>query len=159
MKAFLQALIEVGICATILLGGYMATKCYPQGLEYSSADERLICALDQHDERAVNVALSEGASPAACDPDGATALMHAAIMDDIKAVKALLARGAAVNAADRFGDDALIYAVRAQRKEIIPILLACGANPHHRNVAGNNAIDVARSWEAGDIVAMLVKYT
>ena len=96
------------------------------------------------DSGIVKLLLDHHADVDARDSDGATALWHAADLDDPSITATLLAHGASVEAADQAsGDTPLIRAARVGRDRIVSLLLAKGADPAVANFAGQSAFDVA----------------
>jgi hypothetical protein len=71
--------------------------------------------------------LAAGANPNESGPDGVTALMNAARMDEAPCVQNLIAAGARLEATDKDGDTALAQAIVAGREDNIALLRTAGA--------------------------------
>jgi uncharacterized protein len=94
------------------------------------------------------VAATLGAAPQqsvsnAVEPDGTTALHHAAQRADAEAVRALIRTGANVNARNRYGIAPLQVAATGGNAAIIEQLLEAGADPNTATPEGETALMAA----------------
>ena len=91
-------------------------------------DQALIAVAGKGDLAAVERLAREGASVAARDGRGRTALLAATHGNHVAVARALIAAGADVNAKDNMEDSAFLYAVAEGRIEILKMTLAAGAD-------------------------------
>lgn len=115
-------LLVVGFCALLMFAGLVARGAEP------TADQALIEAAGRGDTGAVKTLLAEGASVAARDERGRTALLAATQGNHIESAALLIAAGAEVNAKDQLQDSPYLYAGAEGRTEILKLTLAHGAD-------------------------------
>jgi ankyrin repeat protein len=77
----------------------------------ASSGGTLLEAIRRDDASGVKALIRGGADVNVRDEDGATPLMHAALLAGPRVVRQLIDGGAVVNAANRFGATALMWAV------------------------------------------------
>lgn len=109
----------------------------------TGADAALIEAAGRGDAPAVRHLLGEGASVAARDGQGRTALLaatHAAPGVGTEAARLLIAAGADVNAKDRIEDSPYLYAAAEGRNDILKMTLAAGADLASTNRYGGTGL-------------------
>lgn len=113
------------------------------GLVHAEAnlDARLLRAVRGGDTAGAGALLRRGASAKACDAEGTTALMYAAVYGDFDLPDALLAGGADVKSKNRAGATALVWAVGDPRK--VERLLQAGAEVNVRSNAGFTPLNMA----------------
>lgn len=105
------------------------------GIEYNSAT--FIESIDDGNTDIVKLFIEAGANPNTSDEEfGFTALMNAAISNQVDIVKLLLENGADVNAVKGGGYTALYVAVSNGRADIAKLLLDAGANVNIRYEEG-----------------------
>jgi ankyrin repeat protein len=80
-------------------------------------------------------------------------------LNKIKAVAALISHGADVNARKGDGETPLMWASRWGHAKVVEALLDAGADKELKATSGGwkgkSALDIARSWNNGDVVAIL----
>ena len=92
--------------------------------------------------------------------DQETPLHIAAASNKIEAVAALISHGADVNARNKGGETPLMWASFKGHAKVVEALLDAGADKELKatsgsNWKGNTALDVARKYNKGDVVAIL----
>ncbi len=131
------------------------------GVQISGQSEALWSAARQGDLNAVKASLARGTPADVKDPDGATALFHAAEHGQIDVVEYLADRGADLNVTGRvtiggapYRVSALAAAALGWHVEVVRTLLARGARPpqylvaHHELVPfSKSEFDTERDWE------------
>ena len=100
----------------------MSSRCSPAA-HAQNRDQALIGAAGRGDLAAVERLIREGASVAARDNRGRTALLVATHGNHVPAARALIAAGADVNAKDDIQDSAFLYAGAEGRTEILKMTL------------------------------------
>jgi uncharacterized protein len=103
-------------------------------------DQTLIAAAGTGDLAGVERLIREGASVAARDNRGRTALLAATHGNHVAAARALIAAGADVNAKDDIQDSPFLYAGAEGRIEILKMTLAAGADLNSTNRYGGTAL-------------------
>jgi ankyrin repeat protein len=125
------------------------------GASTEGANEaRLHYAAGSGDLNVVQELLAKGANPNARNRFGETALMRAALMDQIAIVKTLLAKGADVNAQGRTGTTALMIA--AKNPHIAKPLLDEGADIYRKDINGDTVFFFALRRGHPEVVQMLL---
>jgi ankyrin repeat protein len=125
-------------------------------IDRPTLEVRMIAAVCSGDERELENALHDGASPRWRNGDGVTALSYAAQQGQTRIALRLLDAGADVNRADNEGITPLMWAVQGDHSEMVRLLLARGANPALRDHQGQTARQQAEMWKfEGDIVDLL----
>ena len=102
--------------------------------------QALVTAAGKGDLPAVERLIREGASIAARDGRGRTALLAATHGNHVAVARALIAAGADVNAKDDIEDSAFLYAGAEGRNEILKMTLAAGADLKSTNRYGGTAL-------------------
>ncbi|MEO8100537.1 MAG: ankyrin repeat domain-containing protein [Acidobacteriota bacterium] len=126
--------------ATLLFSAlFSATTCFGATL----ADTRLLDAVKAENLSAVRAAIAQGASIAATDPDGSTALHWAAQRDNDAIVAALIAAGAKVDANTRFSITPLSLAAMNGNAKIMARLLDAGADVNSTSSEGQTILMTA----------------
>ncbi|MCW5694975.1 MAG: ankyrin repeat domain-containing protein [Pseudolabrys sp.] len=123
------------LCATVTMTG--------PAMADAKTDQALIDAAGRGDAGAVRRLLGEGASVAARDGQGRTALLaatHAAPGVGTEAARLLIAAGADVNAKDRIEDSPYLYAAAEGRNDILKMTLAHGADLKSTNRYGGTGL-------------------
>jgi ankyrin repeat protein len=111
-----------------------------------AAEPTLLEAVENGDRAAALRLLAKGADPNAPGPDGTTAVMYAAAIDDVELVRALIKSGANVKSKNHFGTSALTEAAIIGSAPVIDALLKAGADPNIRTPEGETPLmAVARS--------------
>ena len=118
----------------------------------------LVDAAKRGDGAAVATLLDGGASVAAADADGSTALHWASHRDDAATVARLLDAGADVDAATDLGVTALWAASQNASAALVEILLDAGADPNRPLLAGETALMVAARAGAPDVARLLLAF-
>jgi uncharacterized protein len=108
-------------------------------IEPTSADDRLLAAAARGDVDAIRVALADGATPDARDPDGTPATMLATRSHHTDALRVLLDAGADVDAQDATLDNPLLYAAREGFLDIARVANDAEADPTITNRYGGVA--------------------
>ena len=103
-------------------------------------DRQLIAASERGDVAEVKALLAQGASIAARDERGRTALLAATHANQVEAARVLIAAGADVNARDNIHDSPYLYAGAEGRLEILRLTLAAGADLKSTNRFGGTAL-------------------
>lgn len=109
----------------------------------TEADTQLLSAAMDGELAAISAALEAGASPAATDSNGRTALHMVAAQGLRQVIGELLERGADINAVDTEGLTPLHMATGYQRPDTVRALLAVGADPDLRSKVGDSAVELA----------------
>ncbi len=102
--------------------------------------------------------IASGASIAAKDDDGNTALVLAASAGKIDAVKMLLAARADVNAGNKLDERPLMFAAAGGYADIVENLLGQGADIAARNHDGDNALTLATRGCHEQVVRALIDH-
>ncbi len=116
----------------------------------------LILAARRGHNALVKELLLRGSDLEALDPDGFTALAHAAINGHLTTLKILINAGADVNVTAQ-GRSILMHVVEANNMLLAQMLINAGANVNFRDVNGDTALRLARRHEYFDIDLMLVQ--
>lgn len=103
-------------------------------------DRALIDATERGDAAATRKLLTQGASVAARDSAGRTALLAATHANRVEVARILIAAGADVNAKDNIEDSAFLYAGAEGRNDILKMTLAAGADLKSTNRYGGTAL-------------------
>ena len=106
----------------------------------TTLNQTLIASAERGDVPVVKKLLREGASVAARDGRGRTALLAAAHGNQVEAARLLIAAGADVNAKDAIEDSPFLYAGAEGRNEILKLTLAAGADLKSTNRYGGTAL-------------------
>jgi hypothetical protein len=102
-------------------------------------------AVESGNRNLVAQLLSAGLSPNTADPDGTTALTHAALVGDDNITALLLQANANPNLANKTGDTPLIIASRGGHVMVLKRLLAVrGIEINHKNFDGVSALAIAK---------------
>src|SRR5262245_16757876 len=118
----------------------------------------LLDAIRRDDGSGVKALIRSGADVNVRDEDGATPLMHAALLAGPGVVRQLLDAGAAVNTANRFGATALMWAV--SQPQNVRLLLERGADVNARASNGWTALVAAtRHSQLGSMRLLLAAAT
>eukprot|EP01056_Protomagalhaensia_sp_Gyna25_P004816 Protomagalhaensia_sp_Gyna_25__4815@NODE_491_length_3281_cov_198_785318_g382_i0_p1_GENE_NODE_491_length_3281_cov_198_785318_g382_i0NODE_491_length_3281_cov_198_785318_g382_i0_p1_ORF_typecomplete_len308_score45_59Ank_2/PF12796_7/4e11Ank_2/PF12796_7/1_1e17Ank_2/PF12796_7/3_6e16Ank_2/PF12796_7/0_00071Ank_5/PF13857_6/0_0016Ank_5/PF13857_6/3_4e08Ank_5/PF13857_6/1_4e12Ank_5/PF13857_6/2_3e11Ank_4/PF13637_6/1_1Ank_4/PF13637_6/7e16Ank_4/PF13637_6/1_9e16Ank_4/PF13637_6/0_082Ank_3/PF13606_6/8_4Ank_3/PF13606 len=107
------------------------------------------------DTQIIALLLRNGASPNALTKLCATPLHLAASKGHVAACRLLLEHGANVNAATKTDNTAMMSAVHNRSFELVKLLVEFGANPMITTQAGLNAMGLALSLNATDILLVL----
>lgn len=107
--------------------------------------------------------LDAGADPNQKDGEGVSALISAAIFNQVELIERLLQKGALIEHGDRYGNTALICAASAGSYGALEALLAAGANPLATGFGGQNAAlraleitgGLRRLWRARCVARLL----
>ena len=118
----------------------------------------LVDAAKRGDAPTVVALLDGGASVAAADADGSTALHWASHRDDAETVVRLLDAGADVDAATDLGVTALWAASQNGSAALVRTLLVAGADPNRPLLAGETALMVAARAGAPDVARLLLAH-
>lgn len=110
--------------------------------------DSLFAAIRRNDIASVEALLHRGADPNARNPEGATALMYAAIHAGAPLMKLLVSKGADPNVQNPAGATALMWAAGDAGK--VKLLLQAGANINTRSTLGRTALIIA-SAAAGNV--------
>ena len=103
---------------------------------------------DKKNEEALKILDEAGVD--AADNFRRTALMNAALYNNVELVKALIERKANLNLQDKIGYTALHFAAQEAYPEVVKLLLENGADPNLVDKHGNTASWVAyMNWKAG----------
>ncbi len=121
------------------------------------SDTRLLDAVKSDNLSAVKAALAQGASVAAADPDGSTALHWAAQGNNDEMVAALLAAGAKAEAKTRFNVTPLALAAMNGNAKMIERLLNAGADAKGTTEEGQTVLMTAALNGNPDAVKLLVQ--
>ena len=108
--------------------------------EAQSRDQALIAAAGKGDLAPVERLIRDGASVAARDVRGRTALLAATHGNHAAVARALISAGADVNAKDNIEDSPFLYAGAESRTEILKMTLAAGADLISTNRYGGTAL-------------------
>ena len=117
------------------LATLFAVSCFA-----ASADLRLVEAVKNRDQQAMQSALKDKASVNAAQADGATALHWAAHWNDLEAADQLLRAGANANAANDYGVTPLTLACSNGNAAMVVKLLKAGANPNAAQWSGESVL-------------------
>ena len=123
------------ILAAVLVAILMTAPAHAQ-----NRDQVLISAAGKGDLANVERLIREGASVAARDGRGRTALLLATHGNHVGVARALIAAGADVNAKDDIQDSPYLYAGAEGRTEILKMTLAAGADLKSVNRYGGTAL-------------------
>jgi hypothetical protein len=86
---------------------------------------------------------------------GSSALHYAAAQGDLRIVKYLISKRVNIDAQDAGGTTPLMWAVYKQKPKVVEYLLQKKANPSIRREGGDRALEIARSGDDKDILAMI----
>ena len=112
--------------------------------------QRLVDAVRDRDEAAVEALLDAGVDVDVPRPDGATALAWVAHRDDIATAVRLLEAGAAVDAANGYGVTPLALACLNRSVPMVELLLGAGADPNAAQIKGETVLmTAARTGHSG----------
>lgn len=100
-------------------------------------------AVEQQDRVAVKRLLAEGVAVDERQPDGMTALLWAARLDDLALVQSLLEMGAEVDHANRYGVRPLALAAENGNPEMVELLLESRADPNTAAPGGDTPLMIA----------------
>ena len=107
---------------------------------------------------AVRVLLERGADPNASERwRHQTALMWAAVENNLDAAAALVAHGADIHATSTGGFSPLLFAVRAGHVDMVRMLLAAGAGPQETLPDGTSALVLATKNAHYELGALLLE--
>lgn len=124
----------------------------------SASDLRLIEAIKDRNDQAVNSLLNEHVNVNVSQPDGATPLAWAVYLDQAETVDLLMKAGAKVNTSDEYGDTPLTLACSNGNGAVIAKLLEAGADANAARWDGETALMLAaRSGNAGAVKLLLSK--
>ncbi|MER5352336.1 ankyrin repeat domain-containing protein [Kitasatospora sp. NPDC002551] len=124
----------------------------------SPADHALTAAAREGDPDAARAALAAGADVGARDADGRTALLHAALADEVAVARLLVAAGADVNAQDARLDSPWPVTGVTGSVAMMRALLPGGPDLARRNRYGGVAlIPAAERGHAGYVRAVLAE--
>jgi len=135
--------IRLACCACWVWLGLATLGFGGPAMADGSADLALIEAAGRGDAAAVRKLLGDGASVAARDRQGRTALLaatHAPPGVGTEAARLLIAAGADVNAKDGIGDSPFLYAAAEGRNDILRMTLAAGADLKSTNRYGGTGL-------------------
>jgi ankyrin repeat protein len=99
--------------------------------------------------------LSKGVSVDLKDKDGMTALIYAAMWNQISVVEILIAKGAAVNIKDKAGMTPLHYAASNGHRETVEYLLLKGADISAKDKSGKTPLKWANDGSFSEIAELL----
>lgn len=120
-------------------------------------DQRLIAVSARGDTAAVRALLLEGASHAARDADGRTALVAAAYGNHIETALVLMQAGADVNVRDTIGRTAFMVAAVYGHTEILRLALKHGAEVNTLNQFQGTALIPASHYGHVEVVRELLR--
>jgi ankyrin repeat protein len=129
MKAVLHSLAEVALIVVMVAVVWSDPGRLAGWLSAVSAEEQLLSSSCVGDDAQFDDALRRGASVAACDTSGMTALHYAAASGDADLVRRLIALGADVDAPSNSGLTPLASAAIGDHPDVAQILLREGAAP------------------------------
>ncbi|KAI1749366.1 ankyrin repeat-containing domain protein [Xylaria castorea] len=108
-------------CRLLLEAGALTDPPKPKGARLSSA---LVAAtIDGKEPLTADILIGFGAHCEACGPDGKTALIHAARMDNARFASLLLDRGAKINPITAAGETPLTTAITYNSHNVLKLLL------------------------------------
>lgn len=116
----------------------------------------LIDAVKRGDAVAARALIAAGAVKVA-EPDGTTALHHAAHLSRTEMVDALLRAGAEPKAANRYGVTPLSLAAENGNAAVVQRLLEAGADPNTALSGGETALMTAARSGRADVIRVLLK--
>ena len=141
--------------AALLLIFWLAQCAIDRYIDRPTLEDRLVAAVCSGDERELENALHDGASPRWRNAGGISALSYAAQQGQMGTARRLLDAGADVNGADDQGITPLMLAVQGDHAEMVRLLVERGANPALRNNQGQSAREQAEMWKFAEIVDLL----
>ena len=115
---------------------------------WAQESDSLFAAIRRNDAAAVEALLHRGADPNARNPEGATALMYAAIHGGAPLMHLLVSKGADPNARNVAGATALMWAAGDAAKA--KLLIGAGANVNEKSALGRTPLIIA-SATAGNL--------
>jgi ankyrin repeat protein len=118
----------------------------------------LMEAVQNGNEAGVQRALANHADVNAVEPDGSTALLWAARVDDVEIAQILLAAGARANAANKYGVTPISLACTNGSAAMIERLIRAGADPNSKLPEGETALMTASRTGRLDAVQVLLKH-
>ncbi len=128
-------------------------KLSEKGLALSN--ESLVKSIRDGDLETATLFLDAGLTPESKDENGVTALMNAAIANDVAIARLLISRGANVNARTSEGETALMYAALMGRTEAASVLIEAGAALDARDNRGETPLAHARSHTHTAVINLL----
>ncbi|MDH7598335.1 MAG: ankyrin repeat domain-containing protein [Sedimentisphaerales bacterium] len=131
-------------CIWSFLGGFVLAAEYPS----------LHAAAEAGDIEAISAMLDQGNDVNLRDNRGYTPVIAAAAGGHAKAVGLLLQRGADLNAVDNAGNTALHVGAAYGQVDVCRLLLQNGARVDARNYAGLSPLDIARSAQRAELIAL-----
>lgn len=122
-----------------------------------TGETALAIATKRRDTMWVRFLLSKGSDGAIADREGATPLMHAAMLNFSDGAQELIDRKVPIDQTNRRGETALILAVQARNANMAALLVKNGANPDRADhITGLSARDYAkRDDRTGALIAAL----
>lgn len=111
-------------------------------------DLRLVSAVKSGRTDTIRALLTHGADVNAAEPDGMTALLWAAHLDNVAVLEQLIGAGANVNVSTRYGVTALGEAARLGNVAMVRALLKAGATPNVA-VLGDGETPLMRAAQSG----------
>lgn len=119
---------------------------------------RLAEAMERLDRERVRELLAAGAEVDAAQPDGMTALLWAAHLDELELARALVGAGADVRRSSHHGVTALSLACANGNGDLVELLLSSGADPRTTLPGGETALmTAARTGRSGPVKALLAR--
>jgi hypothetical protein len=140
----------LGLLGGALIGGMAVAQ------PMTDLGHALIAAASRGETTEVQRLLAAGASVAARDGSGRTALLVATHGSHVETARALIAAGADVNAKDDIQDSPYLYAGAEGRLEILRLTLANGADLQSVNRYGGTALIPAAHHGHVDVVRELL---
>lgn len=125
-------------------------------LHASETELRLVEAAKRGDAGAVASFLQSGLDANAAAPDGATALLWAAHLDNRGMAEKLLSSGANANAANRYGVTPLMLACTNGSTPLVELLLKAGADPNAATPTGETILMTAARTGRPEVVRALL---
>jgi hypothetical protein len=145
--------LSITICSWLLGWVLIAAPHMARAQEPNAAS--LVAAVRAGDTQRVLSALKRGVDPDAIDARGWTALIHAAMGNQIEIANLLIEAGANVNARTPDGSTPLMAAAVMGHASMARILLDDGADPTLRNQNGADARVKAEDYGHANVVALL----
>jgi ankyrin repeat protein len=170
----MTTILRYALCALVLVGfapGHaVAQKAPPTPftgiptvpktlplLQHPSTDGQVLAAATDGNADQISWLIAGGGNADDADPQGRTALMHAAMSNYAAVADALLSHAARLDLRDRLGDTAMHWAAQTGSAAVIRVLLAFHAEVDTQDTRGVTPLMLAAGNNKPDAVHLLLQ--